>query len=244
MVEVSPRAMARIAGVLYLLVIAGSLFGRFSTSSALLGAEDAAATVARLLASEAQYRLAGVIGLFVLGCDVGVALIFYALLRPVSHGLALLAAAFRLTFVAVHGANALNYFAPLVLLSGASHLSGLTPDQLQALASAFIHLHAVGFDIALIFFGLHCLTIGYLLFRSTFFPRILGVLLAVQGLAFLVSSAANLLAPATGAVVFRYLLVPTGVGEVSLTLWLMIVGLNASRWRDRAALADAARPWS
>ena len=237
--EASPRAMARIAGVLYLIIIVGALFGRFFASSALLGADDLA-TAAKLLAPEPQYRLMGVIGLLILGCDIGVASILYILLRPVSRGLALLAAFFRMTYVAIHGANAINYFAPLVLVSGAPQLSGLTADQRQALALAFIRVHAVGFDIALVFFGLHCLAIGYLLFRSRFFPRILGALLTIQGLALLVSSTANLLAPPAGAVLFRYLLLPTGVGELSLTLWLVVVGVDASKWLDRAAAARTA----
>ena len=103
-------------------------------------------------------------------CDVGVALIFYELLKPVSRNVALLAKFFRLVFVAIASANMFNHFAPLIFLSGAAYLSAFKPDQLQALALVFTRLRTFGFDVALVFFGFHCLLVGYLIFRFDFFP--------------------------------------------------------------------------
>src|SRR5258708_36500841 len=138
------------AGCLYLIVIVGPRFSPFFASTALIMHADAAATAARILASESLYRLGGVDALIVLACDLALALIFYELLRPVSRGLALLAAFFRLVFVAISGANVINYFMPVLLLGGAGGLTAFKPDQAQALALAFTRLRATGFDIALV----------------------------------------------------------------------------------------------
>jgi hypothetical protein len=179
---------------------------------------------------------AGPSELIVYACDVGVALIFYELLKPVSRCLALLAVFFRLAFVAIASANVLNHFAPLVLMGGAEYLTAFKPDQLRALAGAFIRLHTIGFDIALVFFGFHYLVAGYLFFRSTFFPRILGALLAIAGSGYLTNSFASLLSPAFAVYLFRYTLI-LGVGEILLPLWLLAIGVNAQRWKEEASAA-------
>jgi hypothetical protein len=128
-------------------------------------------TTARILASKPLYVLGGAAQLIVYTCDIGVALIFYELLKPVSRNVALFATLFRLVFVAIASANMFNHFAPLIFLSGAAYLSPFKPDQLQALALVFIRLRTFGFDVALVFFGFHCLLVGYLIFRSTSPPH-------------------------------------------------------------------------
>jgi Domain of unknown function (DUF4386) len=172
--ETSPLFRARVAGFLYLLIIVGGLFAPFAVAPSGMMLGDASLPApAKIMASRSLYALGGASQLMVYACDVGVALLFYELLKPVDRSVALLAAFFRLIFVAVASANIINHFAPLVLLSGADYLGAFNPGQLQALALAFIRFRTFGFDIALVFFGLHCLILGYLLFRSTFFPRIL-----------------------------------------------------------------------
>jgi Domain of unknown function (DUF4386) len=125
-------------------------------------------TVNKILSLQSLYVLGGVIQLFVYACDIGVALVFYELLKPVSKRVALLATFFRLVFVAVACANMVDHFAPLVFLVRSDSLTSFMTDQLQALAIAFIRLRTFGFDIALLFFGFHCMLVGYLIFRSTF----------------------------------------------------------------------------
>jgi hypothetical protein len=161
-VETSPRLKARIAGVLYVIIIILAVFAPFPVPPSGLMPGDVAATAAKILASKALYSLGGAAELIVYACDIGVALIFYELLKPVSRSLALLAVFFRLAFVAIAGANVLNHFAPLLLMSGAEYLTAFKPDQLRALAGTFIRLHTIGFDIALVFFGFHYLVAGYL----------------------------------------------------------------------------------
>ena len=235
--RMSPRFKARIAGLLYLLIIAGGLFAPFAIApTGMMLGEAALPTTAKILVSKPLYVLGGAAQLIVYACDVGVALIFYELLKPVSRSVALLAAFFRLVFVAIASANMFNHFAPLILLSGADYLRAFQPDQLQALALVFIRLRTFGFDIALVFFGLHCVLVGCLLFRSTFFPRILGAALAIGGICYMADILSTAIPPAIGAHLFPYIMLPAGVAEIALTLWLIIIGVNVSKWEKRAGL--------
>jgi hypothetical protein len=234
--EVSPCLKARIAGVLYLLIFIAAPFAEFFVRGRLVVYGDAAATASNILAHEPLYRLGGAVELIVvLACDTAVALLFYELLKPVSGSLSLLAAFFRLMLVAIMAVNSLNYFAPLVLLGGAHFLTAFKTEQLQALALVSHRLYGAGYDISLVFFGFHCLLIGYLILRSAFLPRILGALMAIAGLCYLTNSFASLLAPAVADALWPYLIVPAAVAELSLTLWLLAMGVNEQRWKEQTA---------
>lgn len=148
-------------------------------------------------------------------CDTGVALLFYVLFKPVSKTLSSLAAIFRLIFVAIMAFSALNYLSPLVL--GKGHHS----------AAAFNS----GYMLAMVPFGFHCLLIGFLIFRSAFLPRILCLLMALAGLGYLF-----FLWPPLGArLFFPYLAVVGILGEGSLTLWLLVMGVNSSKWNAQSS---------
>ena len=232
--EVSPRFRARIAGVLYVIIIVLAVFAPFPVAPSGLMRSDVTATAAKIAGSKFLYSLGGAAELIVYACDIGVALIFYELLKPVGRVLALLALFFRLAFAVIASANVLNHFAPLVFMSGADYLTTFKHDQLRALASTFIRLHSIGFDISLVFFGCHCVVAGYLFFRSTFFPRILGALLAIAGLCYLINSFASFVSPEVAADLFRYTLV-LGVGEVLSAMWLLVIGVNVQRWKEQAS---------
>jgi hypothetical protein len=151
-------------------------------------------------------------------CDTGVALLFYDLFKPVNKNLSLLAAVFRLIFVVVMTVNSLNYFG-LVDLFDSAHS-----------AAAF----NTGYGMALVPFGVHCAMTGYLVFKSNFLPKIIGILMALAGLGYL-----TFIWPRLGDRLFvPYILVPGIVGEGSLTLWLIFVGVNVDRWTHRASAAE------
>jgi hypothetical protein len=237
--EASPRSLARLAGFLYLLIIVGSLFIPMAvpTPSGMMRPDAALPTADQILASKSRYVFGGIAQLAIGACEICVALIFYQLLKPVSRSLALLAALFRLVFVAIANVNVLNQYAPLVVLSRTEYRTAFKPDQLQALASVFLRLRTIGFDIALVFFGFHCVLVGYLLFKSTFFPRILGTLLAIGGVGYLTNIFAPVIPLAMRPHLFPYVMLPAGIAEGLLTLWLMIVGVNASKWKVQASTA-------
>jgi hypothetical protein len=181
--------------------------------------------------------LGGVAELITLACDTAVALTFYDLLKPVSRSLSLLAAICRLMLVAIMAVNLLHHFAPLFLLGDAHFLTAFKPDQLdqlQALALVSLKVYGTGYDISLVFFGFHCLLIGYLILTAAFLPRILGALMAIAGLCYLTNSFANVLAPGLASH-FPYILLPAGAAELSLTLWLLVIGVNVPKWEEQAS---------
>ncbi len=152
-----------------------------------------------------------------LACDTGVALILYGLLKPISRSLSFLAALFRLIFVAVMAVNSLSYFGAVAFLHGAHSSAAFN----------------TGYCIAMVPFGVHCLLTGYLISRSIFLPRILGILMALAGLGYLI-----FLWPSLGSrLFFPYIVIPGVLGEGALTLWLVVKGVNAQRWTEQASAA-------
>ncbi|HEX8138680.1 MAG TPA: DUF4386 domain-containing protein [Pyrinomonadaceae bacterium] len=215
MAEASPRLKARIAGVLYLIIIVTATFAEIFVRGRLVVRSDAAATATNILAQESLYRLGGAADLINLVCDTALALLFYELLKPVGSSLSLLAAFFRLVHVAILAVSTLFHFAPLSFLTGAHDLSVFRAAQFQEQALLSLGLQARGYTITLVFFGFACLLLGILIYRSSFLPRILGVLMAIAGLCYVTGSFARLLSPAFAAYLFPYILLPSAFGEVS-----------------------------
>jgi uncharacterized protein DUF4386 len=231
----SPRQLARIAGSLYLIVIVGGFFAIGYVPAAIVVPGDAAATAHNILGHELLYRLGLVAHIVILLCNVPLAVIFYDLFKVVNRRLALLVAFFTLVGTAFEGANLLNQFTPLILLEGGRSLSTLTAEQLQAQVSTPLELQAIGFNLDQVFYGCYILSAAYLVFRSTFLPRTVGVLLAIGGLCYLTNSFAAFLSPGFAAHLLPYILVPGGLGELSLCLWLLVMGVNAQRWTEQAS---------
>jgi hypothetical protein len=223
--ETSQVSVARLTGLLYLVIIACGLFSELYVRSSLIVNGDADATAGNILAAEGLFRLGFASDLVVFLCDVAVAVLLYVLLRPVSRTLALMAAAFRLAGTAIYGVNLLNYFAALLVLGGADYLAVFDPAQRNALALLFLDAHKHGYDLGLVFFGLHCLALGWLLLKSEAFPALLGVLMALAGLGYLVGSFTLFLFPGQVTAVEPVYVAPL-VGELALCLWLLIKGVR------------------
>jgi hypothetical protein len=230
--ETSPRVKARIAGVFYLLNILTGIIAEVFVRGRLVVYGDAAGTATNILTHEPLFRLGFASAVICVACYIAVTALFYILFEPVNRSLALLAAFFSLVGCAIQAFICLFLLAPLVVLGGAQYLSVFKVEQLQALALAFLRLYGEGFTIAMVFFGCYCLLIGYLIFRSTFLPRILGVLMAIAGLCwltFLSTPLANYLS--------TYILALGILGEGSLMLWLLVMGVNVQRWKEQASAA-------
>ena len=232
-VERSPQRYARLAGFLYLAIILLGLFGEVFVRGTLVVSGDPTATANGILHSQWLWR-AGIAGdLLMHVFDVPVIVILYLLLRPVSTGFALLATLINLVQTAVLASNKLTLLLPLFLLDDPGYLKAFSPDQLQVLSYLAIKAHGYGFGIGLIFFGFACLVRGWLIFRSGYFPRPLGVLMFVAGLSYLANSFALLLAPSIAASIFPGVLIPAFVGELSFCLWLIVKGVNMEQWAQR-----------
>jgi hypothetical protein len=155
------------------------------------------------------------------------------MLRPVRRDLSLLAALFGMLQTAILGANKLNLVTVLLLLGGSNYLKAFDPNQLQALASLSLALHEYGFGIGLIFFGVSCVVTGYLMFRSGYFPRTLGVLQGIAGVSYLINSFALILYPSLAAKMFPAIVLPAFLGELATCVWLIVKGVNTSKWNER-----------
>jgi hypothetical protein len=226
----SLRKTARIAGVLYLIIIVCAGFSEGYVRSNLIVPGDATATANNIVASEGLFRIGFVCDLIAFFSDAAVSILLYILLKPVSKTLSLIAASFRLlAHPAIASINLLNHFAALLLLSGASYLTVFETDQLHALVLLFLNAHRYGYLIGGAFFGLHCFVLGYLLFKSEYFPKILGVLLVFASLGYLIESFGNFLFPGYEEIFTWVVAVPAVIAELSLTFWLLIKGVKAQQ---------------
>jgi len=224
-----------VAGLAYLVIIVCGLYSEGIVRMGLLMEGDAASTARNIRESELLFR-SGLVGdLFMILADIVVAVIFYRLLKPVSELVALLAAAFRLAQASVIAANLVNHLSPLLLLSGASGLQAMQVEQLEALALFHLQSHGYGYLISQVLFAFNCFAMGYLLHRSTAFPRLLGIAVGLSGFAYLADALTNFLLPAQVEAVSMVLLVPV-VTEISFCVWLIAKGIREPR---AASLAGA-----
>jgi hypothetical protein len=235
--ESSPRAKARAAGGLWWLCIISGMAG-FVTGGPLIVPNDAAATAANILAKESLFRLGFAADLISGLSYVGVTALIYYVLRPVSRSLSLVGAFFGLAGVAIGGASWIIHLAPLLLLHGDSYLTAFTTIQLQAMSLAALKLQLQAFPIGMVFFGIQCISIGYLVARSTFLPRILGVILAIAGTCYVIVSFANFLAPSLGKHLVPFLMPAALIGEGLLGGGLLVKGVNVHRWNEQASVGQ------
>ena len=230
MAEASTHPRARITGIVYLLYFLTAVFGEFFMRG-LVVSGDAAATANNVLAHQPLFRLGLATGLIATACYVAVTALFYDLFKHVNRSLSLLAAFFSLVGCAILAFASLFRIGPLVVLGGGQYLSAFKVEQLRALAFLFLELYGQAVNICFVFFGVYCLLIGYLIFRSAFLPRILGVLMAFAGLGwltFLSPTLANYLSP--------YIQVLGVLAEGSLMLWLLVMAVNVAKWEEKASV--------
>ena len=231
----SIKNTARLAGFLILLIAVLAPFSILYLPSTLIVPGDAAATASNVMASEGLFRLGIVVDSVVVLLEIVVIAILYVLLRPVNRTLALVAAFARLAMTVVMAVNVFNSLGVLLLLGDAEYLTAFETDQLHALVLLFLNLHESGIYIWQVFFGLHWVAVGYLVFKSGYFPRIFGILLIVTCLGYLMDSF-GILYPSSGALsaVSSVVLAVGVIGELSFTLWLLIKGVNVEQWEIRA----------
>jgi hypothetical protein len=229
--EASPRPRARITGVVYLLYFLTAVLGEFFLRN-LVVSGDAAATANNILAHQPSFRLGLATGLIAVACYIALTALFYDLFKPVNRSLSFLAAFFSLVGCAILAFGSLFQLAPLVVLGGSQYLSVFTVEQLRALALMFLELNTQAGNIGVVFFGVYCLLIGYLIFQSTFLPRILGALMSLAGLGWL-----TFLSPPLANYLSPYNLVLGFLAELSLCLWLLVKGVDVQRWKDQASAA-------
>jgi hypothetical protein len=226
--DLSPSKTARIAGFFYFLYVLASivadLFGQFVFA-------DVQVTVNHILAQALQFRLGVLISLFAYVLFLLAAWALYVLLKPVNETMALLFLLLNLGGFAVLVISHLNLVASLLLLSGTDYLKGFQPDQLQALAMVFLNLYKYGSTIAQIPFGVWLFPLGYLVYKSGFLPKILGVFLIVDCFGLLIYVCQRFLLPDYAFIAYPCWVIGF-IAEVSFTLWLLIKGVKEQKQND------------
>ena len=225
------------AGVLYALEGTGSVFGGVYFLRRFLVPGDAAATASNILAHGTLFRWCFAAALLAVAFHLAYTVIFYDLFRPVNRHVALLAASVSVLACALQAVAGIFQLAPLVVLGGDQPLSAFPPGQSQELALLFLTLNGQASNIYLIFFGFWLIPTGYLIVRSTFFPRIIGLLLMADGIGW-----ATYLSPPLAGLVFPVIAAVAALAEWPLLLWLLAVGVDERRWQEQARAAGGAGP--
>ena len=221
------------AAVFSLLTILTGIFAQGFIADRLVVSGDAAATATNILTHRGLFQLSFAVFLIEMACDITMTVLFYELLKPVSKSLSLLAATLGLTGCIIKTISRLFYIAPLLVLGGAQYLSVFNVEQREALALLLLKVNNQGAGIALVFFGFYAILTGYLIVRSAFLPRILGVLSILGGLGWL-----SYLYPPITSGRFLYIVSLALVGAFAQIIWLLVKGVNEQRWREQAGVAS------
>jgi hypothetical protein len=231
--DMSPRTKGRFAGALYLLFVIAGVYAQAFVSDRFVVFSDATTTASNILANQSLYRLGFTVYLIEMAGQIATAVLFYQLLKPVSRTGAMLAATFELTGCGIKIFSRLFYFAPLLVLGGAaSHLSVFNKEQLDSIALLLLRINDNGAAVALAFFGFSTVIQGWLVYKSGFLPRWLGVVEIIGGFGWL-----TFLSPPLGMSLFRYIAVFALIGLLAMIVWLLTVGVDEQKWRQRAAQA-------
>lgn len=228
--EMSPRAKARVAGVLYALEGTTAVFGQIYFRGKFLVPGNSSATASAVLANETLFRLCCAAALLAVAFHLAYTVLFYDLFRPVNRTIALLAAVFGVVAGTLQASAVLFQLAALLVVGGGGALTGFTGQQAQGLALLFLNLNAQAFNVYLIFFGFWLIPTGYLIARSTFMPRIIGVFLMLDGVGW-----ATYLYPPLATSIYPVIAIVAAFGEIPLLLWLLVFGVNAERWNEQAS---------
>lgn len=239
-IETSPQVYARMGGALYLIIIALGIYAQVFVRDRIIVSGDAAATAANITSMESLWRFGIVTEVLMVICTILLAMVYFYLLRPVSKELNLLAALFRLTAITVQTVSLVNLVAALFPLANAAFIKGFTPDQLYALTGLAIRSHAYGYSMALLFTGCTFLVHGYLIYKSGYLPRALGVMIQIAGLGYISNGFAIIMFPAVANMVFLAIILPVVISETALSLWLLVKGVNVQKWNERLRLEAAA----
>jgi hypothetical protein len=238
--ESSPQRFARFGGALYLVII---LFGAFSEGfviDRLLVSSDPSINAHNIVAAAGLWNLGVAANLIVVICAVPLLWIEYLLLRPVSREWALLSVMFNIVSLSVEAVSKLYLMLVIPTLTNPAYAELATPGQLQVLAAVALRSHHLAFHICLLFFGFTCLVNGYLIARSSYFPKFVGVLLQLAGACYVVAGFTRLVLPAVADLLVPAILLPPLIGESAFCLTLLIRGVNIGQWNRRMAEVRAA----
>ncbi|MDD1444045.1 DUF4386 domain-containing protein [Dolichospermum sp. ST_sed3] len=226
---ISNKNLARIAGLLYLIVIATGLFAEIFVRQTFKVSGDALTTASNIQSSEMLFRLGVVADIVNFICGLPCVLIIYFLFKRINKYLLQLALIFVIIQTAIIAVNLLNQASPLLILGNDTYLKSFQPIQLATLSQLSLNIQGVGYAIGLVFFGFYCLLVGYVIYKSKMVPKLLGILYIISGIGYLINSFTMLLSKGFANPIFLYAAIPIFIGELSFCLWLLIKGIDNSK---------------
>ena len=226
----SVQAYARAAGILFLISFVAGTFGEFYVPTQLIVAGNATATASNIVNHDTLFRLGFAGYLLEAFCDCALALVLYVLLKPVHRNLALLSAFFGLLSTALFAVCEMLFFCAPFLIKNPVFAQSFSREQLDALLYFFIRIYASGAGLFMIFYGSASFIRGYLIYRSDYLPRFLGVLIGLVGVAFIIKNLTLVLAPAYSS---DFLLLPAPLAVLVLTVWFLAKGVDVEKWNAR-----------
>src|SRR6476646_500516 len=238
----SPLFTARLTGALWLVVILAGLAAVVGGASLDLSGNPAT-FAANALSAASRVRLAFVINFFGKICYLGVTVLLYELLKPVNRTVALFGAFCGLAGL-MSGSGSINSFTALSLLEESRRAAGPLAGQLQATVKMLLSGGEQQFGVEMVYFGCQIISVGYLIARSHFIPRVIGVLLLLAGSSYIVASVTSFVAPALATRVLPLIIPVALIGEGAFTLWLLLKGVNVERWRSLADRGPTSSPAS
>jgi hypothetical protein len=230
-IDMNVQRYARIAGVLFLISLVAGGLGEAYIPSKIIVSGDAAATVANIRNFGMLYRLGFATFLVESLCDITIVLLMYALLKPVNKEVSLLAGFIGLIGTAVFAVAELFYIAPVLILGGSTtYLNTFSTEQLNSLVLLSLKFYSYGGMITTAYYGMGWLLRAWLIFRSGYLPKFVGVLMAIGGLGFVVRNFLLILAPAYASDVLLMLMFP---GGLILAIWLLVKGVDVTKWKAK-----------
>lgn len=225
-IEKSLKFYARIAGVLYILIIVFGIYSEVFVRSNLIVSGNADATVTNIMLAKTFYLSAFAGDFIMIVCDIAIAVIFYILLKHVNNTLAITASLFRLIQAAILGFNLLNYYAASLLVESTVYADIFEKSQIATLAFFFLNMHSYGYDLGLLFFAISNFILGYLIIKSKYFPTVLGLGIIAAAAVYLSGSMVRFLLPEFTNITEPLYILPFVV-ELSFALWLLIKGIKS-----------------
>ncbi|MBK5277366.1 MAG: DUF4386 domain-containing protein [Bacteroidia bacterium] len=226
----SPQIYARIGGLLYLVIIVAGFYAEFFLRGKIIVAGNDSATANNIMGSPGLWRIGIALEYFCIICTLILAMIYYFLLRPVHKELNLLAAFFRLVSITVQAVALLHLIEALFPVKK-ELFEVFTADQLYTMTNFAIKSHSYGYSISLLLLGCCFLIHGYLIFKSGFLPKVLGILVQIAGIGYITNGFTHILEPSLTAWTFPIIIIPVLVAETSLSIWLLVKGVDVEKWK-------------
>jgi hypothetical protein len=236
--EISPRTMSRLTGIFYLAAILGGVFAQGFVADRLINFRSATTTASNILAHEGLYRTGFSVFLLEMTAQIVMTVLFYYLLKPVSRSGALVATVLGLTGAVIKTVARMFFIVPLFVLHAGSAFSGYNPEQLSSLSLVLLRINDEGAAIALAFFGPSTFIQGWLMMKSTYVPKWIGILAIVGGAAW-----TSFYYPPLGRAMFFISAIIGLVGSFATIVWLIVYGVNPERFSERSEASASSSAW-